>query len=71
MQATMTTEKREWVFFRNFGGYWCWEMRVNGSTARESRREFSTREECVADATTHGFRCEPSVRRDDSAHPKH
>jgi hypothetical protein len=51
----MTTQKREWVFFRNFGGCWCWEVRENGSMVRECARDFPTREQCIADAARNGF----------------
>jgi hypothetical protein len=46
---------REWVFFRDLSGGWCWEFREAGKTVRESARSYGTRDECVADATANGF----------------
>jgi hypothetical protein len=45
----------EWVFFRNLSGQWCWECRANHRALKESRRAFSTRRDCVADAMRYGF----------------
>lgn len=45
----------EWVFFRNISGQWCWECRANYRVLKGSRRSFSTRRDCVADAMRYGF----------------
>lgn len=47
--------RREWVFFRDLSGGWCWEYREGGRTVRESNGSHRTRDECVADAAADGF----------------
>ena len=52
MSCPITTE---WVFFRDLSGRWRWEARGDGEAIRESTRNFTSRQECVADAYRFGF----------------
>ena len=45
----------EWVFFRNVAGHWCWECRGASHVVKESKRPFTSRRDCIADAIRNGF----------------
>jgi hypothetical protein len=55
-----------WDFLQRYDESWIWRC-TNGHEVAESSRNFAGREECVADATQHGY-TEPSAESGTARH---